>query len=101
MELANALRTIPLFRGLSDEDVAAIAERGRPCAVDTGVVLFAAGDAADCLYVVVSGTVRVYLREDDHETHLAILGDGDYFGELALIDGGTRSASVATLAPSR
>jgi CRP/FNR family transcriptional regulator, cyclic AMP receptor protein len=63
-------------------------------------VLIHEGDAADTLFVLLAGRVKVYAANaSGREIVLGTLGPGDYFGELAL-DGGTRSASVMTLEPT-
>ena len=63
-----------------------------------GAYIFHAGDSGDRLYVIVTGRVSVQLtnREGDTST-LTILGPGDCFGELALLCGGVRTASVVAL----
>jgi CRP/FNR family cyclic AMP-dependent transcriptional regulator len=64
-------------------------------------VIVSEGDGTDALYVVLSGKVKVFLaNENGKEVLLNVEGPGDYFGEMVL-DGGTRSASVMTLEPSR
>ena len=66
----------------------------------TGQIVFREGDASDGLYLVLSGSVRVYKPNDDGtEVNLLTVGVSEYFGELALIDGGPRSASVESLEP--
>ena len=51
-------------------------------------------EPGDAMYVVVSGEVRVIHRRDEQEIELAVLKEGDFFGELALVDEGPRSADV-------
>jgi CRP-like cAMP-binding protein len=82
---------------------------GLPIPVDTwrevrleaGEVLFHAGDPGNTFYVVEAGTLEVF-REDAEGRRVAIarLGPGDYVGELALLDGGMRTASVGSLGAS-
>jgi CRP-like cAMP-binding protein len=60
------------------------------------------GDPGDTLYVILDGTVKVsHTDKQGHEVQLAILQAGDFFGELALIDGEPRSAGVTTLSASQ
>lgn len=67
--------------------------------MEAGEIVFREGDAPDGLYVILTGEVRIYKRNDaGSEVDLLTAGAGDYFGELALIDGGPRSASVTSLA---
>jgi CRP-like cAMP-binding protein len=64
--------------------------------VAAGDVLFRQGDVADRLFVVLSGGLRVWVTEASGEVlDLATVGPGGYVGEIALLDGGPRSASVA------
>ncbi len=53
------------------------------------------GDSGDTMYIVRSGKVRVFKGHDDRETTLAILGPGEFFGEMALIGAYPRSASAS------
>jgi len=93
-----ALKRISFFGGLTDSQSDQIAEQGREISVPAGEVLFQLGDAADCMYYILEGKARVYLPNDHgDEVALATLAAGDCVGEMALLDGGTRSASVAAL----
>lgn len=65
-------------------------------------VIFNQGDEADCMYLILAGRVKVYLRDDyGKEVVLRLLEEGDYFGEMSLLDGGTRSASVSSIIPCK
>jgi flavin-dependent dehydrogenase len=59
-----------------------------------GELIIRQGDAGECMYVIQSGTVEVLREEDGSETHLAYLGEGDFFGEMALFEKEVRSATV-------
>jgi CRP/FNR family transcriptional regulator, cyclic AMP receptor protein len=52
------------------------------------------GDAADCMYVIHAGVVEVVARTEGREVSLALLGEGEFFGEMAFFEGGVRTASV-------
>jgi CRP-like cAMP-binding protein len=88
-----------LFRGLGSatiERIAALATR-RPYA--DGAVVFMRGDPGDSLCGVVSGRVRISAsRPGGREVFLNIMGPGDAFGEIALLDGQPRTATATTLA---
>ena len=62
-----------------------------------GDVVYHQGDRGDCMYVIRGGRVEVVRREGEAELRLAILGDGDFFGETALFDQEIRSATVRAL----
>ena len=66
-----------------------------------GRMVFLEGDEPDAAYVVRSGFVRIFVSElDGSETTVRVAGPGEVFGELAIIDGGSRSATAATLRPT-
>ena len=52
------------------------------------------GDAADCMYVIHAGVVEVVAKTEGREVSLALLGEGEFFGEMAFFEGGVRTASV-------
>ena len=64
---------------------------------DDGQVLFRQGDAADGAYVVKRGKVRIYREGEGHETGLGVIGPGQMFGEMGLVDDRPRSASAAAV----
>lgn len=86
---------------LHDELLREIAARGNVKQYPANAVIINEGDAADSLFIVLAGRVKVYAaNEAGKEVILSTLGAGEYLGELAL-DGGTRSASVMTMEPTR
>ena len=95
---AQLLGRQPLFEGLSESDLRALAARLRERSLQAGESLFAKGDIGRSMFVVLHGSVRVFLpavRSSDTPTLLRELGPGDFFGEMALIEGQPRMASVA------
>ncbi|UXR63569.1 EAL domain-containing protein [Bdellovibrio bacteriovorus] len=60
-------------------------------------IIFSEGDEGDCAYIIEKGRVLIYLTKDKEEIPLTILGEGEIFGEMALIDNQNRSASVRAL----
>ena len=66
-----------------------------------GAVLFEEGQPGDCMYVIQSGTVEVIREVEGREVRLAELSEGDFFGEMALFDRDTRSATVRPLGEVR
>ena len=91
---------IVLFEAFTPEERAAVASRGRVFDAPAGTVLMREGDVANSLYVLLDGTVRV-VRNDPFggQVEVGFRRAGDCFGEMALIDGGARSASVIAATP--
>ena len=97
-ENVELLGKVPLFTELSGDDLGQIADVAIPRAYPRGVRVFHEGDSSDACYIVRSGDLRVTREHSDGRAiALATLGPGDIFGELAMFDGGIRSASVETL----
>jgi CRP/FNR family transcriptional regulator, cyclic AMP receptor protein len=92
------LGRVPLFSELSSEDVERISRVAVPRSYPKGVRVFHEGDRSDACYIVRSGDLRVTREHPDGRAiALATLGPGDIFGELAMLDGEARSASVEAL----
>jgi CRP/FNR family transcriptional regulator, cyclic AMP receptor protein len=92
------LRSIPLFNALSDEDLKMVDGLAVEKQVPKNTVVFSKGEIGDSLFAVVAGRVKVFVGDSDgREIILKILGPGDFFGEMAMVDKQPRSASVATL----
>src|SRR3954447_22874492 len=95
---AALLTRVPLFAELSGSELERIAAVAIPRAYPKGVRVFHEGDNSDSCYIVRNGDLRVTREHSDGRAiALATLGPGDIFGELAMLDGGSRSASVETL----
>lgn len=93
---ATELEGLTLFDGLSAAQKATLAQTLRARVLDGGDVLFVQGDAADGCYVVLAGGIAVEREVPGRGIErLATLGAGDLFGEVALLDGGLRSATCA------
>lgn len=96
--LVARLAESPLFRNLGDEGMREITRRLRPRHFRRGEVIFHQGDAGDALHVIASGAVKIALPSPEgDEAIIATLRTGDFFGELALLDGGPHSATVAAV----
>ena len=100
-ESHELLRRVPLFAELSGSELERIASVAVPRSLPKGVRVFHEGDTSDACYIVRAGDLRVTREHSDGRAiALATLGPGDIFGELAMLDGGSRSASVETLSDS-
>src|SRR5262245_48920282 len=87
------LKRVPFFADLTPAQLAQLTQAGRSSALASGQIVFREGDPGDALYVVLSGHAAVNRTDTGGQTvELAKLAPGDFFGELALIDGAPRSA---------
>jgi CPA1 family monovalent cation:H+ antiporter len=91
------LASVPFFAGLSDDDLAALAEAMSEAEAFEGQMLAAEGDFGHALYVIESGTAEV---SADGVT-VRTLGPGDVFGEIAVLMSGRRAATVVATSPMR
>jgi CRP/FNR family transcriptional regulator, cyclic AMP receptor protein len=95
------LKSIPLFQGVQEGDLRALAERAVTRSYPKQAIIVSEGDESDSLYMIMSGRVKIYLSDETgKELILAIKGPGQYFGEMVL-DEQPRSASVMTLEPAQ
>lgn len=92
------LDTVDLFQGLSGEELEALRRASVAREFSKNSVVIHEGDLADSLYIIERGRVKVYCSDKNGKDFvLDILEDGDYFGELALLDDDRRSASVRAM----
>jgi len=102
MSPADLIKQIPLFNSLQDADVADLAAAARLKSLKPGQTLFHKGDEGTALYIVKHGTIKIVLpsRIGD-EIIVTIITDGDFFGEMALLDGEPRSADAIAIDASQ
>jgi CRP/FNR family cyclic AMP-dependent transcriptional regulator len=92
------LGRFPIFKDLSEEELAKIADLAVPRTYPAGEVIFREGDRSDTCFVVRSGRVRITrAHPGGRRLTLAELGPGEMFGELSMFDGEGRSATVEAL----
>src|SRR5262249_19121942 len=95
-------RDIGLFSGLGDDVLSSFVGEVQLVEIDAGIVVFREGESGRELWVVLDGEVEVLRRSKrGHETRVAVLGPGDWFGEMSVLDVLPRSATTRLLAPSR
>jgi CRP/FNR family cyclic AMP-dependent transcriptional regulator len=96
------LEKVSLFDGLSPEALAKIESRAVARNYPRNAVVISEGDEATSMFIIVSGSVKIYHTEEDgNETVHNVQGPETHFGELALVDDAPRSASVMTQEASR
>lgn len=89
-----------LFRGLPAPDLAVIMRQLRRVQLTAGQLIFSRGDADRDMYLVLDGRVRLSILSDDgRELSLVHATQGDLFGEIAALDGGSRSAEATAIGP--
>ena len=92
------LARCPLFAGVLPDDLHEVARRLRRRRFRRGEVIFHQGDPGDALHIVASGSVKIVLPSaEGEEAIIATVHTGDFFGELALLDGAPRSATAAAV----
>jgi len=91
--ILNILKTIPLLQALTEEEHKSIIDHITMQYFPAHYVLFEKGVLGNALFIIKSGMVRIYNEQGD----IANLGEGDFFGEMALIEAKPRNASAETL----
>jgi CRP/FNR family cyclic AMP-dependent transcriptional regulator len=98
----DTLRQVPLFESLDDEAAGKLCQLLESVDCKANTFLFRAGDEGNAMYLIEQGKVRICMQgADGHEMTLAELDRGDFFGEMALLDGQRRSADAIVAEDSR
>ena len=98
----DTLRQVPLFESLDDKAAKELSELLETLDCKAETFLFRTGDAGDAMYLIEHGKVRICVQAiDGHEVTLTELGRGDFFGEMALLDGQRRSADAVVAEDAR
>jgi len=101
LSVADILRKVPLFGQLAPSDLERVVEISRERTYPRNSVILFEDDPGDALYVVAEGQVKVVLiGEDGREVILSVMGEGEFFGEMALVDDEPRSAHVIAMEDS-
>ena len=101
MTITDDLKRVPLFSDLSEVELARFTDVAREREYPRNSVILFEDDPGDALFIVSSGQVKVVLiGEDGREVILSVLSDGDFFGEMSLIDDEPRSAHVIAMKDS-
>ena len=93
-EIVDKLRDKVLFKEFTDLEMEEFISLSEERSAPAGATIVMQDELGDCMYIVVKGQARVVHHRDSHHIELARLKDGDFFGELSLVDHGPRSADV-------
>ncbi len=95
------LRKVTIFSDLKDSELDRFFDIMEEKSFSRGDIILSQQEEGDSLFIIMKGRVRIFLMaEDGREVILSILKPGDFFGEMALIDGKPRSASALALEPT-
>jgi CRP-like cAMP-binding protein len=95
------IANVPLFKSLQEHEQKILAAHLNSRRYDAGETVITEGEKSDTLYIIIEGRAKVVLkRQQAEEIVISELGPGDFFGEMALLDGKPRSADVICLTDS-
>ena len=101
MQPHEIIKQIPIFKTLSDSDLNDLVSSLRLKSLKQGQTLFWKGDEGTALYIVKKGTIKIVLPSTEgDEIIVTMFSEGDFFGEMALLDGEPRSADAVAIEPS-
>src|SRR5437870_13138285 len=101
MDEREVLRTVPISSQLSDEDITSLAHLALRKRHPKDTVIFFEHAEGDFFFTILEGRVKVTILGDDgREVILSVLGPGDFFGEMALLDNEPRSATAIAIEDS-
>lgn len=95
MQPIQIMKHVELFRGLSDDQLNQLVNISRREVFNEGDTIISQDSPGDCMYIIAEGQIEVQVRDDQGTVHPAVyLGEGQVFGEVAMLDEGLRSANV-------
>ncbi len=98
MDIVELVRAVPIFGDLDENEIKKVAEIGINRKFSKNGIVFLEEEEGAALFIIISGKVKIVRTDDDGgEVILSILGSGDFFGEIAILDGLPRSATVVSI----
>ncbi len=98
MDIVELVRAVPIFGDLDENEIKKVAEIGINRKFSKNGIVFLEEEEGAALFIIISGKVKIVRTDDDGgEVILSILGSGDFFGEMAILDGLPRSATVVSI----
>lgn len=101
IDQVSLLKRVPLLASLDEETLVALSSHATTATFKPGDKIVRQGDPADRLCLLRSGEVQVSISAQEHETPVRTLFPGDYFGEVALVSGGRRTATVTAVSDAQ
>ena len=96
--LREKIGEIPIFSALTREDIVKLLSKMEECSFSAGTIIFSQGDPGDAFYFIESGAVQVAVKGAAARPEaVVLLGPQDWFGEMGLVTGQLRSATVTTV----
>ena len=95
--IVEHLNRIPIFAPLSDEEIERLANASTSRVYAPGEAIVRAGQVGNSMFVIISGSVKVQITENDYQKTVNTLAEDDFFGEMSLLTGEPRSASVIAI----
>ncbi|MFL6375687.1 MAG: cyclic nucleotide-binding domain-containing protein, partial [Pyrinomonadaceae bacterium] len=92
--IAERLNRVSIFAPLSDEEIEKLANSCTTRIYAPGEAIVKGGEEGNSMYVLISGSVKVQIPENDHQKTINTLGENDFFGEMSLLTGEPRTANV-------
>lgn len=100
LDLDEMVRSLPFFSDLDDEECRLLVEQLEQRTLPANEILIRQGEEGDSVFIIARGVVRATHREDDGSSRSTTMIAGDFFGEIALLHGGTRTATCMTVTPT-
>jgi CRP/FNR family transcriptional regulator, cyclic AMP receptor protein len=88
------LMTYPIYRDFEPQDIDVLSQICEEAVYKDKETIFSAGSPGDAMYIIKSGSVKIWIETEKRKKMIALLSDGEFFGEMALIDNSPRSATV-------
>ena len=95
MPIVDHLKAVPLFQGMTDQALEAVAALANEVAIADGATVTREGDPGDSFFVIVDGRLRI----SRHGETIRDLGPGEFLGEISLVDGRPRTATAVAVGP--
>src|SRR5262249_20046484 len=95
--VGNQIVVSPLFRHFSVDEMVAVIQGLKLLSFEKGKVIIRQGDKGDSLYMLTAGSVRAFVKKDGKQEKLGDLEEGAFFGEVSILTGKPRSATIVAL----